>query len=378
MTPSTRRTLAAVHRWTGMTIGILATYFALTGLSMLFKPQLQPFVDKALRPTAICNSRLPLDDLIARSRRLHPSGAVRQVELAAAGRGETVVRYADLEGVFVDPCTGAVLGQQARWGGLFGTIEKLHRLRFLESSDISELVSGSASLVMGTVLAIGGLALWWPRNRLQLRNALKLPRGLKGLPFDVKLHRTLGGYAALVLLASAVASWTMTFDWARAIAYTITRSSPPAAKPRAADAGGAAATSEALLSEVLRIVPTADSITLGYPRKPGEPVEVIVIERAAPHPNARTMVYLDPATARILRYEPYASSPAGYKLYRWLCSLHMGYIGGVLGQLVLLAAMACVPVLAFTGIRSWLRRRRVAHDRASQAAAQRRSAGAHA
>jgi vanillate O-demethylase ferredoxin subunit len=377
MTPATRRILAALHRWTGMTVGIVASYFALTGLGMLFKPQLQPIVEQALQPTATCGRRMPLDDLIALSRGLHPSGVVRQLELTDAGRGVTTVRYADLEGVRVDPCTGALLGEQARWGGVFGTVEKFHRLRFLESSDASELVSGSVSLVMGTVLAIGGLALWWPRNRTQLRHALKLPRGLKGLAFDVKLHRTLGGYAALVLLASAVASWTMTFDWARGVAYVITASKPPAGKPHIIDSGVAWASSEALLSAVLRDVPTADSITLAYPRKPGEPVEVIVIERDAPHPNARTMVYLDPASARIVRHEPYATSPAGYKLYRWLCSLHMGYVGGPIGQLVLLAAMSCVPVLAFTGIRSWVRRRRVAGERVREGA-QAPSAGARA
>jgi vanillate O-demethylase ferredoxin subunit len=168
----------------------------------------------------------------------------------------------------------------------------------------------------------------------------------------------------------------MTFDWARTVVYGITRSTPPSGKPRTADPARAPASSEALLSGVLRVVPTADAITLAYPRKPGDPVEVIVIEREAPHPNARTMVYLDPATARVLRHEPYASSPAGYKLYRWLCSLHMGYIGGPFGQLVLLAAMACVPALAFTGIRSWLRRKRVERAR-KRTAVRGRPAGVH-
>jgi vanillate O-demethylase ferredoxin subunit len=353
-----------------MTVGIAAVYFALTGLGMLFKPQLQPIVDHALQQASSCTSRLPLDDLIARSRSLHPSGAVRQVETAPGGLGVTIVRYADLQGVYVDSCTGAVLGEQARWGGVFGTIEKLHRLRFLESSDLSELISGSVSVIMGTVLVLGGLTLWWPRSKAQLRHAFKLPRGLKGLALDLKLHRLLGAYAALVLLASSMASWTMTFDWARQVAYDVTMSAPPAGKPRAVASSAPPADSEALLSRVLQIVPAADSITLAYPRASGDPVEVIVIQRNAPHPNARTMVYLDPATASVLRYEPYASSPAGYKLYRWLTSLHMGYVGGPVGQLMLLGAMACVPVLAFTGIRSWLRRRRLGCERTQAPARQ--------
>ena len=356
MTLSIRRTLASVHRWTGMSIGVVAAFFALTGLGLVFRPQLQPVVDHALQQSSRCDRLRSLDELIASSRSVHPSGALRQLELTSGGRGTTVIRYADLQGVYVDACTGVVLGQQERWGGLFGTIEKLHRWRFLEDADRAELFAGCISLAMGIVLVLGGLVLWWPRSRAQLRAALRPPRGLSGLALDVKLHRTLGAYAAVVLLVSAMASWTMSFDWARHAVYGMTQSPPPAKKPRAVDAGGPAS-AEALLSRTLQLAPGADTITIAYPRKAGDPVEVGVIEHDAPHPNARTVLYLDPASARVLRYEPYSQSPIGYKVYRWLVSLHMGYVGGLFGQAVLFCAMACIPVLVFTGIRSWLRRK---------------------
>ncbi|MEO0953152.1 MAG: PepSY-associated TM helix domain-containing protein, partial [Pseudomonadota bacterium] len=185
----------------------------------------------------------------------------------------------------------------------------------------------------------------------------RLPRGLEGQAFDVKLHRTLGAYAALVLLVSAMASWTMTFNWARQLVYDVTLSSPPEKKPRAIKMGRPAG-GEALLSRTLQVVPDAETITIVYPRKAGDPVEVSVIERDAPHPNARTMLYLDPVSAGTLRYEPYSASSPGYKVYRWLVSLHMGYVGGLLGQTLLFCAMATIPVLALTGMRSWIRRRR--------------------
>jgi vanillate O-demethylase ferredoxin subunit len=59
----------------------------------------------------------------------------------------------------------------------------------------------------------------------------------------------------------------------------------------------------------------------------------------------------------VVRYVPYAASSAGNKLYFWTLSLHTGHVGGLAGQLVLLAGALSVPLLAYTGISSYLRRR---------------------
>ncbi|HEY2202363.1 MAG TPA: PepSY-associated TM helix domain-containing protein, partial [Solirubrobacteraceae bacterium] len=88
--------------------------------------------------------------------------------------------------------------------------------------------------------------------------------------------------------------------------------------------------------------------------------------------NARTTLYLDPRDARVLRVEPYATSSAGHKAYRWLASLHMGYVGGVAGQIVQGAAMLMVPVLLITGVRSFWRRRR-APQRSARAGSSQKS-----
>jgi vanillate O-demethylase ferredoxin subunit len=192
------------------------------------------------------------------------------------------------------------------------------------------------------------------------KRTLSVRSPLKGAAFEMHLHRAAGVYAAVVLLSTAFAAWTFTFEWARAGLYAITLSAAPARKPVSSAAPGDAtpSTLEAFLARTLEAVPQADQITLVLPRKPRDAVEVQVIERDAPHPNARTVVYLDRHTAQVLRVEPYATSSAGHKAYRWLASLHMGYVGGVAGQLVQAAAMWMVPFLLVTGIRSHLRKRR--------------------
>ena len=54
-----------------------------------------------------------------------------------------------------------------------------------------------------------------------------------------------------------------------------------------------------------------------------------------------------------------------------MLSIHTGQVGGILGQLLLFLGALSVPVLAYTGLRTYLRRR-------LRSAASRRSASAPA
>src|SRR5262249_16172178 len=68
-------------------------------------------------------------------------------------------------------------------------------------------------------------------------------------------------------------------------------------------------------------------------------------------------------TGRLLKSIPYAHLPAGMQIYFWLVDLHMGAVGGPVVQFLFLIGMLGVPVLAYTGFASYLKRR-------AQAAAQ--------
>jgi vanillate O-demethylase ferredoxin subunit len=372
MNPSLRRGLVQLHRWLGLIVAPAIAYLALTGSTMLLRPHLERVVDSRLHHVSACERQLPLAQLIANANERHAEGAIRQLELTGGAPDATVIRYSDLRGVFVDPCSGAVLGEQQRWGGLFGTLEGLHRLRyFVDDGDVTEPITGTLSVVMGLMAALG-IALWWPRSRGHLKRSLSLRSSLRGPALQMHLHRVIGVYAAAVLLISAVAAWTFTFDWARSALYAVTRSNPPAARPRPSAGTGPNASPDALLAAARNAVPDFDRMTIVLPKKPTDPVEVQILERDAPHPNARTTLYLDPRDARVLRVEPYATSSAGHKAYRWLASLHMGYVGGVAGQIVQGAAMLMVPVLLITGVRSFWRRRR-APQRSARAGSSQKS-----
>jgi uncharacterized iron-regulated membrane protein len=351
-----RKTAFQAHRWSGLILGPIAALLAVTGLLMVFRPQLEPVVERGLRDVGSCHARLSLDELIATARRSHPDGALARIEILEGGYGTTVIRFADATGVYLNPCTASVLGRRSQWGGFFGTIEQWHRLRFLDNPNIAELIGGSASFLLALVMVACGVVLWWPPNRRALKSSFKFQWHLAGHAFERSLHRTVATYAGLVLLMSAVTSLTFTFDWARSALFLATGSHPPGAKPTVAATGTAMLPAEAFITRTLAMLPNAREITLTFPRSAHDAVEIYAIERAAPHPNARSYVYIDPHTGDVLRFEPYAASSPGNKVYRWLGSLHTGKVGGLPVQLLLFAGILGVPVLAYTGIRSCARR----------------------
>jgi uncharacterized iron-regulated membrane protein len=324
---------------------------------MVFRPQLEPVVERTVRDAGSCHARLPLDELIASARRLHPDGALTRIEILEGGYGATTIRFADTTGVYVNPCTGRVLGQRGQWGGFFGTIEQLHRLRFVGDPDLTELIGGSVSLLLALVMVGGGAVLWWPPSRRAFRSSFKFQWHLAGRAFERSLHRTVGTYAGLILLMSAVTSLTFTFDWARNALFFATGSRLPAARPAVAPTKAAMLPAETFLGRALSMLPNAREIVLTYPRNARGAVEIYAVERGAPHPNARSYLYLNPYTAEVLRFEPYAASSPGNKVYRWLGALHTGGVGGLPVQLFLFAGILGVPVMAYTGIHSAVRRK---------------------
>lgn len=372
MRAAIRKYLLPVHRWTGLTVGLAVVVMAVTGAAIMFRPQLEPLVNEALLTVPSCTARVPLDALTASALAAHPGGRLDYIRIVAGAPDAmrmpaTMVRFTDQVFVYLDPCSGAVLGQRHRFGGVLGTIEQIHRARFMQNGS---LITGTSALLFGLVLILGGLLVWLPASLRAASATLRpgeLPRGLN-------LHKSVGVYAALIVLTSVLTGLPQAFDWYRHGLYVLAGSAEPAPAPAAASpAGVARLPMEALWQRAQAVMPHPADALLHYEAKPGAAMDAYLVAQDAPHVNARSMLYLDPGTGATLRYVPYADSSAGNKLYFWTLSLHTGHIGGLFGQLMLLAGALSVPVLAWTGIASYLRRRARAAASASAKRTPRRS-----
>ncbi len=356
MSPAFRSTVLAFHRWTGLTIGLAFVMLAVTAAILVFRPQLEPVVSPALFDVGQCATKAPLDTVVANAVASHPSGKLDDIRLRGAGLEPTQVRFLDRTLVHVDPCSARVLGEQNKYGGLFGFPEKLHRFKFIEG-EIGATLDGSITLIVALILVAGGVIVWWPATRLALRGAFKFRPHLKGVAFTLNLHNTVGIYTAVVLLIAAVTALPISFSWLREGLYSMT-SSQRIAKPVSTPVAGAKPMPmEAMWQRTQATFPGAREAVLRFPRKATDPIEIFTVSSDAPHPNARNYLYLDAYSGNVLKAVPYDQSPAGLRIYFWLISLHTGAVGGALVQFAFLLGMLGVPVLAYTGFSSYLRRR---------------------
>ncbi|HJP68303.1 MAG TPA: PepSY domain-containing protein, partial [Sphingomicrobium sp.] len=190
------RTVLPIHRWAALTIGMLALVSAFTGLGMIFRKQLDPVIyPRAVRSS--CQAPLPLDALLAAAQKAHPKGKVDYIRILQDSRQPVEIRWMNKDTLYVDRCSSKIVADQNRYGGFFGTMEWIHRGRWLPEPAGDYLMGTSALNLLFVLLALGAY-LWWPRKRQRFRDNFKLNTKLrKGPAFDMGLHRTIGGWIAL-------------------------------------------------------------------------------------------------------------------------------------------------------------------------------------
>jgi vanillate O-demethylase ferredoxin subunit len=356
MSPAVRKAVLVVHRWTGLTIGLVFVMLAVTAAILVFRPQVEPVVSPALFDVAQCAAKAPLDTVVANATRSHPGGKLDDIRIRGGGIEPTQVRFLDRTLVSVDPCSARVLGEQNKYGGLFGFPEQLHRFKFM-TGEAGAITGGLITLAILVLLVVGGVVVWWPATRMALKGAFKFRPHLKGVAFELNLHNVIGIYTAIVLAITAATALPISFSWLREGLYSMT-SSQRIAKPVATPVPGAKPLPmEAQWQRVQAAFPGAQEAVIRFPRKPTDPVEAFTVNADASHPNARNYIYLDPVTGGVLKSIPYVESPTGLRIYFWLVSLHTGAVGGPFVQFLFLLGMLGVPVLAYTGFSSYLRRR---------------------
>lgn len=361
MPESLKRRLLPVHRWAGLTVGLVIVVLALTGAGMVFRPQIEPLVAGDMLSVPRCAGAASLDAMTASAIAAYPQGTIDFIrvdrgEPGAARTPTAWIRFLDKETIYFNPCTGAQTGRVNRYEGFFGTLEYIHRARFIENGN---KVSGIFVLAFLPLIALGGLVLWSPRRLRDIRQALRLHSRLKGPARRLNQHRVIGALVAPIVMLSALTGLPQAFNWYKEGVYRVAGSEPPAAAPHSAvPAEGRRLGMDALLAQALRLDPNPAQVQLRYPVEPADAIEGFFIARGAPHPNARGMFHLDAYNGKVLGYTPYATASSGHRLYFTMLSWHHGEFFGLFTQVTLFVAALGIPVLAWTGIGNYLRRRK--------------------
>jgi uncharacterized iron-regulated membrane protein len=351
-----RQAFLPLHRWFGLTLGLVVMVSAFTGAGMAFRNQLDPLVYPQLFAASRCAQPLPLARLVRSAKAAKPKRKLVYIRVFPAGEAPSAVRFAGNDTVFVDRCTGLVTGAQNRYAGIFGSLEFIHRGQW---SPVGGDFMGVGALSVVLILGMGGVFLWWPRNLRRFGRGFVIDRRLKAPALTLVLHRTTGAWVVTFLMISALTGLPNAFDGVKSAMMRI--GAPERLAPLASVPPNGAPPKPLALDKVWKIVtrlsPAPREVLIPLTRHaPTDPLEIFIIAADAPHANARTYLDLDAYSGKVLKFTPYRESSIGAKIYYFGLSLHTGKIGGIAGELCLFIGAIGALVLGVTGIQSYVGR----------------------
>lgn len=225
----------------------------------------------------------------------------------------------------------------------------------LVSGDRGEQVGGVLGLI-GVLLSLTGLVLWWPtRRRFALRNLL--PTGMSRQKLVV-WHRDLGLVTTPILLVLLLTGSGLVFYNTAGTLLNGLFGDPPIVASTPLKSGFTAPLADAaLLARVESEFPQA-RLTFYYP--PGEGLGYNEFRLKQPcelHPNGRSFLYLDP-TGDVLQKDDACGVPAGQRALHAIYPLHSAKADSAIYKLVAFLGALALVVISFSGALGYMKKLR--------------------
>jgi uncharacterized iron-regulated membrane protein len=357
-----RRFWRKVHRWLGLTLGVLAVVIGITGSALVYETEIDVLLNSDRYAITGAEVALPVSAYLARASDVGADVRPVNVRFPVAARMLPVVVLAQAGGegaglvrINLDPPTGRVLGSEAP-GGFVGTMRFIHGHLVFPGQRGHEIV-GIVGISM-LISSLTGLYLWWAR-RGTFRAALGFRRGLSLMR---NVHYVFGFYGCAVL---AMLSFTGIF-----LAYPVAMRSavntvmPLSNSQRDVTATAGDADKRISVDEAVTIAreayPGAQIIRVGIPVVPRAVYTIILNDPRDPvfPVGGNALISVDPSSGAVLRRIDASTRTAGDAFVALQRDLHAGHNLGAIGRAVI-AAAGFLPVLfVVTGTILWVRRRK--------------------
>lgn len=373
--------LRRLHFYVGVLVAPFLVVAALTGLAYTITPQLDQIAyGDQLHVAEVGMSALPLAEQVDAAEDVVPDGTVVTVIPPAAPDATTKVVFStpDLTDdrnrtVYVDPYTGQVRGVLTTWFGstpVTTWLDDLHRnLHLGEPGRIYTELAASWLWV----LVLGGIVLWWrrQRGRRRVRRMLRpeLSAGV-GVRRTRSWHASTGVWVAVVLLVLSATGLTWStyagarFDLVQE-AFDSTLAVPDTGLTvHEGHASGDAAAAD--LSDVDVVLSAARADGLGGPVEitPAAAGEAWTVAQADNvWPVRYDVVAVDPGTGTVTDHVHWADQPVLAQLAKLGVQAHMSVLFGPVNQIIL--ALTAIGLLCMVGwgYRMWWQRRPTRADR---------------
>jgi uncharacterized iron-regulated membrane protein len=368
-----RKIIFWCHLSAGVIAGLVILNMSITGLLLAFEQQIVRFAEREMRtvqPPRGEARRLGVQALFAKAREARPDVKPTGLTMQADPSAAAAVMLGRDGMLYMNPYTGELLGEGSKARAFFQIITGWHRWlgRQGESRAAGKAITGLCNAAF-LMLAVSGFYLWWPQNwtMRHLSAAATFKPRLRGRARDFNWHTVIGFWSASILIVITATGMVFSYQWAGDLIYMLTgseRPEPPPQLPERKEKSGSFSSSlsgnlDKLWARAEEQAPGWQSISLRLPAGPNAPVTFSITETGISNPFGRSQLMLDPATAGVLRWEPYSSFNLGRTLRSWVRSAHTGEALGLPGQLLFSLVSLGGGFLVWTGLSLALRRFRM-------------------
>lgn len=379
--------LRRMHFYAGVLVGPFLLIAAVSGFFYALVPQAEKVLHAHELRASSSAQRVPLDEQVEAARRTHPDLAVSSVIPGTDG-DTTKVLFTDPHAespsyhpaTFVDPATGEVRGKSVLYGSFLAFPERawlaeVHRR--LHLGEGGRLYSEIAASWLAPI-TLAGLYLWWRQRRSRAmsgtsaRGRLLRRHSLLGLGMALGfLFLSVTGLTWSTYAGANVAELRQNLSWTTPQVST----APPGgvtahsggehaehqghngaaatnASPNASGSFGTslltvqAAAQQDGLREPLEITPATQPGTAWVAKETRRSYAI--------GPNS---IAVDPATGVVTDRLAFSSYPLAAKLTDWGIRLHMGFLFGLVNQVLLALLALGLTYITVAGYRMWWKRR---------------------
>lgn len=354
-----RRALVVVHRWTGVFLLLFVTAAAVTGAALVVRDDLDAWLTPTLMVVPPGRQAIALDEVITRVEARFTDASVSSITLPERASGSLSVYLqakqspatghthgATTGGValeasqaFVDPATGAILGQR-----------NTRRLGFNRASFVPALLQLHHSLLLGStgktfmggvaiiwcLTSLVGLALAWPRAAatwLAWLPMLSVGRGRGAYRFNYDVHRATSVLLLPVLLVLAFTSVYLNLPATVRPAVAAVSTLRPDPRPLRPATCVSPVSVDAALRAAIAAVPGSTPYLIArefgrgwYRVRLRTPQDIGTFGDSA--------AYIDACTGQVAELRLVSASKAGEVFMNWLYPLHTGAAFGSAGRVL--------------------------------------------
>lgn len=355
-----RKAFLWLHRWLGLTTGLVVFVVALTGCLYVFEEEWRElFQHKYLHVAETSGQRKTLTELTAAVKKTYPKEQVTQVRFLEEKDAAFVFLTKKELAVSINPYTGQIIGHRNMKRDFMSVVLDIH-LDLMLGKVGKQIVRWNVLIFF--VMCISGLVLWWPKQKRFLKQAVTIKwraKSWKRLNWD--LHSVLGFYALAVLFIISLTGIFWVFDTAKSLVSVATGSpvwQAPKLKSEPAVSRQANPLDKAYTAATLSN-PGARQVFITVPKDSVEPIRILF---RYPYTIVRkqTTLWFDQYSLTKLRTDAYQNYNRYEKVSRSVYDFHTGRIRalGIGSKIIYFLASLFAASLPVTGFLVWLGRKR--------------------